>query len=50
MLGGLTAAGLFTLGLHLRPEPSWAGLPFYASSVTCAILLILSLQLRQKRN
>ncbi|KAL8913407.1 MAG: hypothetical protein Q9171_001786 [Xanthocarpia ochracea] len=34
MLGGPTAAALFTLGLRLGPDTSWAGLPFYASSVS----------------
>ncbi|KAL8969344.1 MAG: hypothetical protein Q9197_004391 [Variospora fuerteventurae] len=34
MLGGPIAAALFTLGLRLGPDTPWAGLPFYASSVS----------------
>ncbi|KAL9016294.1 MAG: hypothetical protein Q9185_006354 [Variospora sp. 1 TL-2023] len=34
MLGGPTAAALFTLGLRLGPGTPWAGLPFFASSVS----------------
>ncbi|KAL8895169.1 MAG: hypothetical protein Q9207_008278 [Kuettlingeria erythrocarpa] len=34
MLGGPIAAALFTRGLRLGPDTPWAGLPFYASSVS----------------
>lgn len=43
MLGGPSAAALFTLGLRLGPDRGWAGLLFYASSAICALLLLLSL-------
>ena len=40
MLGGPSAAALFTLGLRLGLDSGWAGLPFYASSVSSTHFLV----------